>query len=969
MKRMAMLVAAMMMVTYAIAEQVEISLPDPATVRLDWHAIPGHTYRVMITTNLVDQPWQDAVPGGMVAGSVIGAYTEPPPARSAFFRIQKEDTHPPEIESLIPAADAIAVQSNATISITVTDETGIDTDSIVLTIAQWEEVTLASPYLTYDNGTITFAPPDVLGQAGEMITNILTIADTLGHTLSNHTWTFQLARPAEVDDDFLPLTAPPQGQGVQALAEGVPETRIRTLANVQPIDTKAEYHIVSVTSNTVVFSYQGEPPAIPEGKILVSFDAAHPFYRRATSNLVDESQSQIAVWTVDIALTELVTEGSLSSSAFMSADPSPLGIRAASSDLNLLHVEFGDDLSGTVLFEDGGLKLHLPQASWGFAGSVDVSFDLLLAQLRSLDASAKGTLTLDLSPEAFFNQAVNGGGEFPLVQPVTKLFGGMIGIVPVWVEVIMELNAGYEYSASDSGVVSTRVQAEKDLTFYVKLRQNQWTHNVHNPPIVLESDPIYWQLEGTANAKVYVQPTLTVLVYSLAGLRADIKPYAEFDGQYQLNPIAYDLGLYLGMSSTLGIESRVWYSAWGNKPEWELFDLKWPLWTESYPTTLAPAFLASFPNREVVTGNAVTLSANASGNPNPNYKWYFNGERIVGETGGEYNIRAVNSAHSGTYSVTAFNSAGSIQTSCYVNVLSSPHPVAVWVLHNEDPDYSNPPFGDTLTAFTSSGAIKWQKEGFNLSETIGGTRALVSAYDGESVIVCENVANRISKYDHHGNQVFAINRAVRAADVLPDGIIYALTGDKLLRISPQGSVMGEASIGGFDLVCDPESQRIYVVGSNIKCATFSLEQEWVINPIGWSAVSVDLRNDGAIWVAERRHSQLAGSMNRLLHISASGSIEQTIALTYAPYCVRVDRRNNDFYVVSDRLYKYSSSGNLLFDVSIGSDAGWNLAIDDSTGNIWVATRSEVRKYTPAGTHIDTFNAFSRKAQMYVTVPR
>lgn len=665
MKRMAMLIAAMM-ASYALAEQIEISLPDPATVRLDWQAIPGQTYRVMAKTNLLDQSWQDAVPGGLVAGSVIGAYTEPVPAKAAFFRVQKEDTTPPEIESLIPVADAIAVPSNATVSITVTDETGIDTNTIVLTVAGWKDMTLASPYLTYDNSTIVFTPPDILGQAGETITNILTVADTLGHTLSDHTWTFQLARPADADDDFLPLTAPSQGQGIQTLAAGVPETRIRTLANVQPLDATAEYHIVSVTSNTVVFSYQGDPPAMPEGKRLVSFDAAHPFYRRATSNLVDGAQNQITVWTVDIALTDLATEGSLSSAAFMSADPAPLGMRAASSGLNLLHVEFGDDLSGTVLFEDGGLKLHLPQASWGFVGDVDVAFDLFFAELRSLDASAKGTLTLDLSPEALFYQAVNGDGEFPLVQPVTKVFGAMVGPVPVWVEVIMELNAGYEYSASVSVVVNTRVHAEKELTFYVKLRQNQWTHGVHNPPIVLEADPIYWQLEGEANAKVYVQPKLTVLVYSLAGLWADVKPYAEFDGRYQLNPVEYDLGLYLGMSSTLGIESRIWYSAWGNKPEWELFDLKWPLWAESYPSGTPPVFLLTLSDRLVSEGERVVLTAPASSTPSAKYRWYFNDSRIVGETSHEFVIPRANADHVGRYAVEAYNDFGSVVTSCAI---------------------------------------------------------------------------------------------------------------------------------------------------------------------------------------------------------------------------------------------------------------------------------------------------------------
>ena len=148
------------------------------------------------------------------------------------------------------------------------------------------------------------------------------------------------------------------------------------------------------------------------------------------------------------------------------------------------------------MFEDGGLKLHLPQASWGFVGDDDVAFDLIFAELRSLDASAKGTLTLDLSPEALFYQAVNGDGEFPLVQPVTKVFGAMVGPVPVWVEVIMELNAGYEYSASVSGVVNTRVLRKRNSRSMSSFGKTSGRMaSTIRPSCLSPIDPIYWQLE------------------------------------------------------------------------------------------------------------------------------------------------------------------------------------------------------------------------------------------------------------------------------------------------------------------------------------------------------------------------------------------------------------------------------------------------------------------------------------------
>ena len=145
-------------------------------------------------------------------------------------------------------------------------------------------------------------------------------------------------------------------------------------------------------------------------------------------------------------------------------------------------------------------------ASWSLDGNVDVAFDMKWAKLLSLDATASARLTVNITPEAIFSQAISGSGKRPLCTPVTRLFGGMAGPIPVWVQVIAELNAGYEYTADASASVRTTVHAQKDLTFRVSLRDNQWTSGCANPPIVLTSDPIIWQLEGTASAKVYINP-------------------------------------------------------------------------------------------------------------------------------------------------------------------------------------------------------------------------------------------------------------------------------------------------------------------------------------------------------------------------------------------------------------------------------------------------------------------------------
>ena len=683
-------------------ELVEISASSSGGVtraQLDWQAIPGQTYSVHSTPSLLPASWANATPAGVTASNVLGTYDGIVPDAVQFYRIVREDTDPPVITNLVPVADAIAVVSNAQVMIYLDDQTGIDTNSISLTIGSWTNLALADSMLTWSNQTLTFNPTSVLGEAEAVISNALTVADTLGHTLSNYTWTFQLDHPTVATNAFLPLVAPPPGAGPQVLSiNGVP--RMRTLPGIAPLSGENEYHIVTVTSNTVVFAYTNTPPSIPVGTHLVSFDAAYPFYRDALSNSVNGVEQEITVWTTNIPLTDLMSEGALVSSEFVSGVPLALQGATAQGSGNLLHVEFGDDLSGKLLYEDSALKLQLLDgSSWGFVGDVDVALDIafdlwtLSTELRSLDTSAGGTLTLNISPEAIFNYAISDGGSTPLVPPVTHIFGAMAGPIPVWVEVIMELNAGYEYSASVAGDAHTTVNAEKEVTFYVHLRDNEWTHGVHNPPLVLESDPITWNLEGEANVVVYIQPKLTVLVYSLAGLWADIKPYAELDGWYQLNPLEYEQAVYLGLSSTLGIESRIWYDGWGAKPEWELFDWKEMIWSDSYPTDIAPTFLSAFPDRTVTVGNKLTLSGYADGTPDPTYKWYYNGSKIVGETGPEYEIASANSGHAGTYSVNAQNSVGSVTTSCVVNVTSGTTPSSMVLIPGGTNAGTDPDFG------------------------------------------------------------------------------------------------------------------------------------------------------------------------------------------------------------------------------------------------------------------------------------
>ena len=300
----------------------------------------------------------------------------------------------------------------------------------------------------------------------------------------------------------------------------------------------------------------------------------------------------------------------------------------------------------------------------------------------------------------------------------------------------------------------------------------------------------------------------------------------------------------------------------------------------------------------------------------------------------------------------------------------------VCVLHNEDPDYETPPFGDTLTYLDASGRVLRQQTGINMCQAVGGHRALAVSDFDQTVLVCENTtaAPRVVKYNLAGGEVFAVtgHYSYSAADVAGDGTIYALTstgtiyGDTLLKISPRGSILAEEAIGGVDLVVDDLHGGIYIVGADVKYCDLDLAVQWTIDPIGWCAVSVDTCSDGTAWLTERSLS----SVNRLVHVSQEGAVLQTLDLDYTPYCVRVDKLNDNIFVGSARFYRYDDTGQLAFSIPLPCPSGqlwsgWSLAIDPDRRGVWVGTHHDVRLISFEGTTLLVNDQFSRDDQKYV----
>ncbi len=297
-----------------------------------------------------------------------------------------------------------------------------------------------------------------------------------------------------------------------------------------------------------------------------------------------------------------------------------------------------------------------------------------------------------------------------------------------------------------------------------------------------------------------------------------------------------------------------------------------------------------------------------------------------------------------------------------------PGALEVLVIDDNDPDYENPPFDDTLYLVGAKGKVIKTISGFNTCESVGAERTLALANDG-SPVVCELAAHKMSKYDPDGNLVFSLDR-LDAVDISGNGDLYCLLssgtihGDSVLIIDPvSGEAKKRAEYGGIDLVVDDKNDSVWIVGANIKRLNRNLEEVFTIDPVAWCAVSVDYASDGSAWVAERGLFLHGGSKDRLLNVSLDGKLLRRIDLGYCPFCVAVNRQNGDVWVAGTRgLYKYNEKGK---ESRISRGGAFCVRVNPRDRSVWVAGRN-LRKYSAEGKLLSTVRLF-RESQKFIAV--
>ncbi len=614
-------------------------------VQVIWNAYPGKSYILQTTTNLAG-PWSDSLT--LVATSNSISFNFPTTAAYQFFKVVKLDTEGPQIDQTSPLNGAIAVDRQSTVQVWLSDVTGINSNSIVLTIGTNAPVSLPNSQLAYASGILTYTPATnvFLGTNGETVVASISVADTLGNVTTNFTWSFQMALPTVAG------------------------------TNILYIPGSSGFVLVSTNGDYFTFSYTGLFPGLTIAEVLVNTNLDTGYTRTVVAFTNDPVSSTVVVLTRPATLAEMLQLGSISSANFTELGTQgntavAFGLKGAKKMAQGPVPAFGlkntANLQG-IIYQDANLLVELlPGSQLTLSADLDFGANFNGPQLSQFSATLSGSADFTLDAHVHATGALSRSGSTSMITPVHQFYGAVVGGVPVWVELVLEINAGYDLNLEASADYTSGISGTKQiLTGRSWTQTGGWTTLSQNPAGGFSVLGPTWQIETTGSLRVYLQPKLTLYVYSIAGVSGDLQPYLELDGNAQLNPPQWDLALYGGLSSTVGLDLRGWDSSWGDLPD-ITFDLipSTLLWeTDSSPSP--PQITGQPQDQWVTTGGNASFTVAANGPGTLTYRWQHNGlyltddGRITGTRSSTLQINQCSTSDAGSYSVLVSNPNGSV---------------------------------------------------------------------------------------------------------------------------------------------------------------------------------------------------------------------------------------------------------------------------------------------------------------------
>ena len=649
---------------------------NPQNLNLVWPATPGIRYEVMQSTNL--QSWSTA-PGYPAAAN--GPAQQMPfqaSGNAGFFQVKALDEQPPAIASQYPQDGGFAVPRFANLTMQLSDATGIDTNSISLTVGSLGTFTLTNAQITFSNNLLTFINGGSipLGGWSSNILVTLVMADTLGNITTN-TWSFTLeSQPLVVTNLF--VFGSPQAQRVGQQIGNIPTRALAKQFGPIPMDSGYPWTLAQVATNYLVLAYTNTAPGFMVGQYVCNLTPASPaeiFNRQITSISDDPGHKLLTLFTVEVPLTEIATNGSASISsdsmilqmgtngAFTKAFSVSgtvtfprIGYSLDGAEFTLRQDGFDSTINGvTVSVGDAPDLLHVTadQLHWWLTPQLQAGIDINWGGLQRFQAIASGTVDSAAVWDADVTLAGADATQTifqlpPGAHPQTWIFLGSIGPVPVFASLDFNLKLVAEEEAQailsfHAGETQT-MNASFGLT-YNSPNDVEWVHDFNFPPPAVE--PFTGNVNAEGSVKLSLEPEVDFLVYGLAGVSAGITPSASVVFQAGTSqPLTGDLDA--DVSLDLGLAGPA-FDALNFTPQFSL-----SLWSDQWHLFPNPANISfdQQPQSQTVTvGGSANFSCTVAATGMPGYQWYFNGVPMPGQTSRTLLLPNVGYGYAGNYYV------------------------------------------------------------------------------------------------------------------------------------------------------------------------------------------------------------------------------------------------------------------------------------------------------------------------------
>jgi len=245
--------------------------------------------------------------------------------------------------------------------------------------------------------------------------------------------------------------------------------------------------------------------------------------------------------------------------------------------------------------------------------------------------------------------------------------------------------------------------------------------------------------------------TTTVKLSTTITLADDGTVSGSASGTWQLTG-DYDATLVLGGVTHRGVFVRQWDESRGR---WLLtFTAIDPatgtqIWGSKVAVNTTPAFVTQPATAtSLASGDALTLTALASGDPAPTYQWRKDGVAIDAATGSSLTIAKTRTTDAGTYTVVATNSAGSATSANAIVTINVPplitgHPASLTQAAGSAASLA-------VTA-TGTGTLgyQWHKNGVAIADATASSLAFASLAAGDAgdytVVVTDSIASNTSR--------------------------------------------------------------------------------------------------------------------------------------------------------------------------------------------------------------------------------